>query len=183
MHDCLLELVLLHRGSVFVWGPVVNQWAWGYLTPQMVNQIAKLLKRDLQTPGLNLDLVTTLTEIGSGGTHKQNMLRDLAKSLPENPMPELRFHGIPIDHPVLGKSTPQFPFIDPHEMFSVLYHEYPQAFFKYVVPSAGELESFWDSVSGGRGPVLYGCLVWLRSCCLKPGCARQSLGLCKTNSK
>jgi hypothetical protein len=66
-------------------------------------------------------------------------------------MPPLRFHAVSVAHPVLGKSAPEFPFIDPHELFAVLYHKYPQSFFHYVVPKQGALENFWDSVSGGRG--------------------------------
>jgi len=66
-------------------------------------------------------------------------------------MPPLRFHAVSVAHPVLGKSAPEFPFIDPHELFAVLYHKYPQSFFHYVVPEQGALENFWDSVSGGRG--------------------------------
>jgi hypothetical protein len=153
VHDCLLELLLLQKDSVFVWGAVVNQWAWGHLTFQLAQRIAMLHKRDLATPGLNLDLLTTLTEIGGkegGGTHKGNILRELPMSLPENPMPELRFHEIPINHRALGKRRPKPRFIDPHELLSVLYNEYPQSFFKYVVPSDGALEGFWDSVSGAR---------------------------------
>jgi len=133
-------------------GPcAVNQWAWGHMSPILVQQIARLHKEDLDTPGLDMDLLTSL--VGLGGKdgraeHKGNMLRDLTKKLPDNDMPPLRFHEIHIDHPVLGKSTPEFPFLDPHELFSVLYHRYPQAFFKHVVPSTEALENFWDSVSG-----------------------------------
>ena len=129
----------------------MNQWAWGHMSPILVQQIARLHKEDLDTPGLDMDLLTSL--VGLGGKdgraeHKGNMLRDLTKKLPDNDMPPLRFHEIHIDHPVLGKSTPEFPFLDPHELFSVLYHRYPQAFFKHVVPSTEALENFWDSVSG-----------------------------------
>jgi hypothetical protein len=61
---------------------MVNEWAWGHLTPQMVQRIAKLHKLDLETPGLNLDLLTTLTEIGGKdgmATLNGNMLRDLTR--------------------------------------------------------------------------------------------------------
>jgi hypothetical protein len=133
-------------------GPcAVNEWAWGHMSPIMVQQIARLHKEDLETPGLNMDLLTSLVEAGGQdgrAEHKGNMLRDLTRHLPDNDMPPLRFHEIQIDHPVLGKSTPEFPFLDPHELFSVLYHRYPQSFFKYVVPSIEALENFWDSVSG-----------------------------------
>ena len=132
----------------------VNQWAWGRMSPKMVQQIARLHKEDLQTPGLNMDLLTSLVEIGGkdgSAGNKGNMLRDLTSSLPTNPMPPLNYQEIHIDHPVLGKSAPKFPFIDPHELFSVLYHQYPQSFFKHVVPSVEALENFWDSVSGPWG--------------------------------
>ena len=117
----------------------------------MVQQIARLHLSDLQTPGLNIDLLTRLVKIGGedvNAGNKGNMLRDLSRCLPENPMPPWNFHEIQIDHPVLGESIPKFPFLDPHELFSVLYHKYPQSFFKHVVPSTEALENFWDSVSG-----------------------------------
>ena len=120
----------------------------------MVQQIARLHLSDLQTPGLNIDLLTRLVKIGGedgNAGNKGNMLRDLTRCIPKNPMPPLNFHEIHIDHPVLGKSTPEFPFLDPHELFSVLYHRYPQSFFNYVVPSIEALENFWDSVSGPWG--------------------------------
>ena len=132
----------------------VNQWAWGRMSPTMVQQIARLHKEDLQTPGLNMDLLTSLVEIGGkdgSAGNKGNMLRDLTRCIPTNPMPPLNYQEIHIDHPVLGKSAPKFPFIDPHELFSVLYHKYPQSFFKHVVPSVEALENFWDSVSGPWG--------------------------------
>ena len=153
----LRSLYFFYMGSpvLLCGGPcAVNQWAWGHMSPIMVQQIARLHKQDLETPGLNMDLLTSLVELGGkdgSAANKGNMLRDLTKNLPDNDMPPLRFHEIQIDHPVLGKSTPEFPFLDQHELFSVLYHRYPQSFFKHVVPSTEALENFWDSVSGVWG--------------------------------
>ena len=124
------------------------------MTAVQVQLIAMLVKIDLDTPNLDRDLLDDLSRIAANGSNSKNTLRDLTRTLPENPMPPLREHWIPIDHPTLGKSSCQFPFIDPHELFSTLFHEYPQCFFKHVVPSIGALEDFWDSVSGLRGFLL-----------------------------
>ena len=145
--------------------PLVKQWAWGEMHPKQVNHIARLMKQDLATKNLNTELLDVLAELGTGGTNPNLCLRDLGRRLPVNPMPPLRRQPIAIDHPVLGKSRPDFFFIDPHEFFSVLYHNYPKAFFRFLVPSMADLEGFWDAVSG-----VYGI-------CLRIGCLCTSLAL------
>ena len=118
----------------------------------MVNRMMLLFKEDLgaynSERGMSMNLVEVLCSIGSDGSYGGNCHRDLVLRLPGSAMPSIHYFQIPLKHPIAGRMEPDIGMILPHEMFSSLYHNYPEAFAESVMP-AGSLESFWRSVQGG----------------------------------
>jgi hypothetical protein len=128
---------------------LVLEFGWGGFTPQQVQEIASLLKRDREQ-GADMNLLDELAALGADGTVPGNCARDLNRHIPPTRLPPPRYHRIPCRHKVVGRGRPLLPFIYPHEMFAHLYHEYPSVFFTRVAPP-GEAERFWDEVKGGPG--------------------------------
>ena len=132
-------------------------WAWGVISPQVVQHLMTLFTQDLTTLagdskdtwGMSTYLVDILAGLGSDGTISGNIHRDLIRRLPKSPMPSLHYFMNPLTHKVLGDFESSMCMILPHELFASLYHNYRDAFFSYVVPGLDVLADFWDSVKGG----------------------------------
>ena len=84
---------------------MVMMWAWGTVSPQMVQHIMQLFCKDLEAAsgaGLSMEMVNFLAEIGSSGDHPNNMNRDLMMNLGKHPMPRLHNFSVPLKHSALA---------------------------------------------------------------------------------
>ena len=122
---------------------LLDRWSWGKASVQEVQQTAKLAVEDMKDfgcPDLPADLVF-LASLGSGGTHANNMHRDLLKKMEkESSMCQPTITNVPLKQ----GSVPQS-FLLPHEVFSCLYHQHPQSFQKLLIPGGeDQLALFWS---------------------------------------
>jgi hypothetical protein len=149
----------LRHGRVFASG-VVNfllvNYAWGKLSPQMVQDIAQHVKDDFDQIMAHHKLNDTLkglealASIGAAGRHPQNCARDLHLSVKQQiklVMPRL------LNFPLQSASGKFHTFqkqrvFFPHEWFAEMYNKYPDAFRQTIVPSTEKLEEFWNAMEG-----------------------------------
>lgn len=122
---------------------LLDEWSWGKASAQQVQHTAQLAVQDMKDFGCAnppADLVF-LASLGSGGTHANNMHRDLLKKTSQDSsMCQPTITNLPLK----GGSVPQSFFL-PHEVFSCLYHEHPQSFQKLLVPGGpDQLALFWS---------------------------------------
>ncbi|CAE7463162.1 unnamed protein product, partial [Symbiodinium sp. CCMP2592] len=119
-------------------------WAWGDLTPQQVQRIAALTKKDMLAAGLTESDVPgrlkKLAEIGTAGAHSNNCHRDLMAYLPGKcKLPRPFQEVLPFK---TGQSAQAF--MLPHEVFSALYHHYPGYWQASFLPGGvPALQAFW----------------------------------------
>ena len=127
-------------------------WAWGIISPQLVQHIMTLFKEDLLVaaaePGMSMTMVDTLAGLGSNGQIPGNIHRDLLRRLPRSPMPSPHSFKIDLKHSVTDWFEGQATMILPHELFASIYHHYRDAFFTYILPGFDELHDFWECVKG-----------------------------------
>ena len=122
---------------------LLDEWSWGKASAQHVQHTAQLAVQDMKDFGCGnppADLVF-LASLGSGGTHANNMHRDLLKKTSQDSsMCQPTITNLPLK----GGSVPQ-PFFLPHEVFSCLYHKHPESFQKLLVPGGpDQLALFWS---------------------------------------
>ena len=86
----------------------------GGLTPQQVQIIADLTKKDQQS-GADMSVIDELAAIGSHGEISGNCARDLKRHIPKGRLPPPRYHRIPCRHKVVGRGNPKLPLIYPQE--------------------------------------------------------------------
>lgn len=155
----------------------VMMWAWGFISPQVLQHTMKLFKQDLSNKhnnknnkqktterttifkkdlaaattggGLDMKLVNDIAGIGADGESPQNMHRDLVRNMYSPQMPKLTVFEVPVSHKVLGSWDVDTDIILPHELFAALFCNFREAFHLYLCPSEALLDSFWSAVSGG----------------------------------
>lgn len=127
-------------------------WAWGQISPQLVQHMMALFKDDLQSysspEGMSMDFVDMLVRLGQSGTHTGNVHRDLVRNLPGSHMPHLHYFMIPLKHKITESYDAAMPMMLPHELFASMFHNYKDAFFTYIIPDDDAVASFWKSVQG-----------------------------------
>ena len=89
-----------------------------------------------------------LAKLGASGVCSGNTARDLFRNMGKIKLAPAKYMRVPIKHKILGRGRPSYPFLLPHELFSTIFHHYPEAFKKVIAPP-GETEKFWDQVKGG----------------------------------
>jgi len=127
-------------------------WAWGLLSPQMVQHLMSLFRQDLQAHKegkLDLDMPEELASLGCDGRFPNNCARDLESKLPRTKMPKPFAFKCPLKHTVLGFMHFDLHMILPHELFSAIYHCYPKAWNNFIYPGAETCKKFWRQVQGG----------------------------------
>ena len=132
---------------------LLQQWAWGAMSPQQVQHIMSLLLTDIRNGAsntLSFNLINSLAAIGSHGLMKNNMLRDLLGKLPVCHMPWPYRFRCPLKHSrsMLGVHYQSIDMLLPHELFNALYHHYPAAFRDKLVGSPGALQNCWKDMDG-----------------------------------
>lgn len=128
---------------------LLELFAWGEMSPQLLQRICSLACEDFERANKNPQVLADLSmlaRIGSNGTHKNKRHADLmAKVEPVSHIPKPFKVIIPFKDP-LGNS-PQGILL-PHEMFSALYHNYPETWRRSLVPNERALPKFWNNVAG-----------------------------------
>lgn len=123
---------------------LVSKWAWGFLSPQMVQSIAAKAKQDFKSDVPHH--LEKLANLGGGLENKmsQDMLSSHKSWLPL---------GFPVQLPY-KKSSPFQKMLLPHEMFASIFNHYKGTFQNILCGAAGDLESFWSCC--GKHPALVG---------------------------
>ena len=121
-----------------------KQWAWGELSPQTVQQISSLAKKDMQAAGASeipQDLVS-LSMLGSQGTHPNNCHRDLMSLVADaSYLPKPLQVAIPMKIP--GGQALQSIML-PHEVAHAVWVSYPAHWENTFLPGGkGALVEFW----------------------------------------
>ena len=130
---------------------LVMLWAWGTISPQLLQHIMMLFMRDLDNAEqgmLKKDRVRKLSKLGTSGAHPNNMNHQLIDSLPATKMPSPHSFLAPLRHSILGYMHRAVDMILPHELFAAFYHHYPQAWQERVFHSTERCSRFWRSVQG-----------------------------------
>ena len=105
-------------------------------------------KKDIEQLGMAApDIYCKLANIGSGGTQKGNMHRDLQKLVHVQVPP-----GFQVDVPVRGhqpgtwRTTTQHMLL-PHELFAYMWENKRNAFVEFVQGPPGQIEGFWTEMA------------------------------------
>jgi len=83
-------------------------WAWGAISPQMLQRIMALFLVDLQAAAdgsLDISKVQDFANLGYGGKHPQTMNKQLTDSLRGHQLPSPHNFMVPLRHTVLGFFT------------------------------------------------------------------------------
>lgn len=121
-----------------------KEWAWGQLSPQTVQQISSLAKRDMQAAGASeipQDLIA-LSMLGSQGTHPNNCHRDLMSLVADaSHLPKPLQVAIPMK--IQGGQALQSIML-PHEVAHSVWVSYPAHWVQTFLPGGkGALVKFW----------------------------------------
>jgi hypothetical protein len=125
------------------------QFAWGHFSAQMIQEIAALALKDIHAyidkPGKFTEL-EKLASAGSNGKHINNVHRDVMSlvgtrtKLPNPCNVKIEF-GLSLGSQIQA-------ILLPHEMFSCIFHNYPNTWSLSVLPSQERLASFWEANQG-----------------------------------
>lgn len=126
---------------------LLKQYAWGAMSPQLVQEIASLAVADTKkvvgTGGV-LKKLESLSRLGGAGKLANNMHRDILKFQTLSKLPD----GCEVQIPFKEKGMQMQKVLLPHEMFASLYHNYPGAWQKMMLPSEDKLSDFWEAQQG-----------------------------------
>ena len=149
---------------------LVEQFAWGHFSPQLIQKIAGLACSDFdrarEQEESSLDDLRNLAQLGSRGAFPNNTHRDLmARMSAQVHLPEPFAINMPFKAP-RGDRVQSV--LLPHEMFASLYHDHPEVWKKYIVPDIATLSMFWAAMQHhpqlAGHPLLqrdeYGKLAW-----------------------
>ena len=125
---------------------LLEQFAWGSMSPQLVQQIAMLAVKDINnvisTGGYLKDL-EQISRIGGQGKLSNNMHRDLQQFQQKSLIP-LPFE---VSMPFADVGPQKQYMMLPHELFSSLYHNYRDQWNEIMLPSSDKLLEFWEAQS------------------------------------
>ena len=112
---------------------LLQQYAWGLMSVQQVQQIAALVLQDMDLLKVSTDVVfpqlEALRKLGSSGIHMNNMSRDIDKYvMTMQQLPPSTDFTIPTTR---GEEKSQA--LLPHELFSYLYENHRAAFNKMLI--------------------------------------------------
>ena len=126
---------------------LLEQFAWGTFSPQMVQQIAALAMKDFQTANESngkLHQLEALAKIGTAGKNSNNCHRDIMKAVEgATKLPT----ALAVQLPFAGKLGLQNQSVLlPHEMFATIFHEYPNSWKMIMLPDSAKLHEFWTAM-------------------------------------
>ena len=123
---------------------LLKQYAWGGMSPQLVQQIASCAVADIKqvvASGGVLKKLESLSKLGGANNLANNMHRDILKFQTDSNIIE----GFEVELPFKGKGMQMQKILLPHEMFACLYHNYPEAWKRIMLPSEEKLSKFWQA--------------------------------------
>ena len=123
-------------------------FAWGHISPQQVQTITKNVLLDLELAKKDELLMTDLeicAAIGSQGSSPQWCHSQLMRAI--RPSVRSQTHKVPFKakNP-LGYTYSDQSIFEPHTMFADIYHHYPLAWKKHILPDKTALNAFWDDM-------------------------------------
>ena len=121
---------------------LLQQCAWGFMTPQLIQEIANLAMKDFsiaQSAEGHLKSLDQIAKIGGSRSLDNNMHRDLDKFLLNTMIPK----GLTAILPFKGMQLQEQTIMLPHEVFSHFYHFYPKAWQATMLPNPNILDEFW----------------------------------------
>ncbi|CAE7458459.1 unnamed protein product [Symbiodinium sp. CCMP2592] len=124
---------------------LLERWSWGEVSPQVVQKLAAASQRDFQAVGATPPSeIAALAGLGSAGLYPNNMHKEILKIANKNNAFSKSFK------PPWDKLLQTM--LLPHVVFSDLYHSYPAAFAKFMMPSGGisKLKEFWRLQKAGH---------------------------------
>ena len=130
---------------------LLQQYAWGLMSVQQVQQIAALVLQDMNFLKVSTDVVfpqlEALRKLESSGIHMNNMSRDIDKYvMTMQQLPPSTDFTIPTTR---GEEKSQA--LLPHELFSYLYENHRAAFNKMLIPDGEDsLKKNWSQCSEAR---------------------------------
>ena len=140
---------------------LLESWAWGSMSPQMVQKIAQAAHEDVIDAKTEIILrhggnpenvdsffdLAILSRIGDHGASPNHCARDLRSHIIQTKIADPLVSSIPLKHPLTNRFmvADQSIFL-PHSWFSTVYHEYPDAFQRRIVPSHEKVQEFWAAV-------------------------------------
>lgn len=112
---------------------LVEQWAWGHISPQMVQQVASKACSDMkQDPPLPLQQLASL-----GGGYSNKMSADMI-AIQKSQLPSPFTILLPYQ-----KQARMQKMLLPHEIFASIFANYRHVFDNVLVGPAGQLAEFW----------------------------------------
>jgi hypothetical protein len=136
---------------------IVRLWAWGLMSPQMVQKVSQRVLRDVQHALEGADQAASviadlqrLADLGGGGSYGGNMHRDLQRHL-DDPLIDLFYLRMPLKRMKGATDAGIMRFkqclLLPHVLFACLGNCYAAAWEKIMCPSRDRLEAFWDAMA------------------------------------
>ena len=135
---------------------MVYFWAWGLMSPQLVQKICAAVLRDLDRldgpNGVAIKAeIVRLAKLGGHGQFEQNSNRDMTTFLGA-PAIKTSIFGMPLKlmgvaAGAMGTAVDQFMLL-PHVLFSIMGNQFPNVFAKLMCPSRERLAEFWSNMAG-----------------------------------
>lgn len=131
---------------------LLTQWAWGHMTTPQLQEIGRRAREDLEANSAEvLAQVSRLASLGAEGAYVGNLHRDLQRALQQPRLCQPLLVQLPLkEDSVQGWRMEQQHMLLPHEIFSSLFHEYPDAFRAYMAPSSEAISEWWAAVDGSQ---------------------------------
>ena len=145
---------------------LIEAWAWGKYSPQQIQCIAALAKKDMEALGVatGQSSLNSLANLGSQGKHCNNVHRDLMNIVKDrSSLPEPLMVNMPFKSNIFLQAV-----MLPHLVFHFLYTHYKEFWHNCFLPSGVEgLVAFWKHFSS------HPCMVGFKGC--KPQWQRWTL--------
>ena len=125
---------------------LLNLFAWGFFSPQRVQQIAEMAVRDIKASADDpsvLKHLETLANLGTKGQYSNNIHAELMKKVEHVPKIPRPFSAT---IPLKGYPNSMQYFLLPHEMFACIYHSDQHVWNRAIVPSVDRARKFWRSM-------------------------------------
>lgn len=126
---------------------LLHQLSWGLLSASQCQKIAQLSEDDMNAQGCTCNQsLSRIANLGSRGRHVNNIWRDAQALFGNVKVIHPKTHCLPLKNgkTVRSSASPSF---WPHQLFSCLYHHYPQAWSNHICPSQRRQLSFWTTVA------------------------------------
>ena len=135
------------EGSSTLAALLLSLFAWGFFSPQRVQEIAARAVQDIENAANNpsvIEELKILQSLGTKGKYSNKMHGQLMERIEwVSRLPK----GYKFQIPLRGfRQTCSQMMLLPHELFSVIYHSYKAVWSKTVAPSVDTVKKFWHAV-------------------------------------